>query len=114
MTDKEDLGARMARAGKRSGSVPSSTLGVPDPMSREARGDAPVWRSSPATFPRSFTLPLDERRHQALKRLALDFDTSAGVLLRALIDAAGQHAELLDELRPAIRAETAALRKRKG
>lgn len=114
MTDKEDLAARMARAGKRTSSAPVPAPGTADPMSKEARGAAPVWQSVPAAFPRSFTLPLDERRHQALKRLALDLDTSAGVLLRAVIDALGDHPELLDELRPAIRAETAALRKRKS
>jgi hypothetical protein len=83
-------------------------------MSKAARGSAPVWREAPAAFPHSVTLQLDARRYKALRRLALDLDSTAAVLLRTLIDDAEAHPEQLDRLRPSIAAETAAVRRRKN
>ena len=123
---REDLAAAMARARKatktatRRPAVPAlSTPPVPKPrplledMSREARGDAPVWRREPDPFPRSVPFKVDEHRYRELRRLAAELGTSGAILLRAMVDALAEDPELVERLRPGIEEETRVLRRRR-
>lgn len=60
------------------------------------------------------TLALEERQYEALGRMARAVGAPVSVVIRVLLAFLQDHPELLDDLRPAIAAETAALRKRKG
>ena len=111
----DDLAAAMGRAAKRTApKVPRSRPPeLPQAMSREARGEAPTWRTAEQAFPHSVPFRLDARRYGELRRMVGELGTSAAVLLRALIDLAAERPELLEEVRPAVEDETRALRRRR-
>lgn len=111
MSDREELATMMGRAAKKTIRRPLAAVPF-EPMSREARGNAPVWRTAKQAYPHSFTLPLDDRRHLEMRRLALDLNTSSAIFLRAAIDLLLSRPELVEELRPQIETETELLRRR--
>lgn len=114
MTERKDLAALMSRANKRPGSpVAPIEPDLESQMGREARGEAPVWRSAGPLFPRALPLALDDRRYSELRRMASEYDVPAAVILRALIDVAEAHPEVLGERQLAMKQETATLRRRK-